>query len=86
MSDHVISVDAGNGGVNAVRKKGKTFERVYFPSVRAAATGDSLGLGSQFEMDVEYVDWGGHRYFVGDDVAASRSGVERHQGRVSLWR
>ena len=82
MSEHIISVDAGNGGVNAVRKKGKSYERVYFPSVRAAATGDSLGLGSQFEMDIEYVDWGGHRYFVGDDVAASRSSVERHQGAL----
>lgn len=39
-----------------------------------------MGLGSQFETEVNYVDWGGHRYAVGDDVKFSRKGIERHQG------
>lgn len=72
-----ISVDAGNGGTNAT--DGKT--EIYFPSVRAAATGDTLGLGSQFELEYEWVDWNGHRYVIGDDVLnISRRGIERHQG------
>ena len=80
MVDHIVSVDAGNGGTNGVLAKGKGYQKVYFPSVRAAASGDSLGL-AQFEMDYEYVDWGEHRYVVGDDVGrVSRRGVERHQG------
>jgi len=80
MSDYTISIDAGNGMVNAACIKGKSYTSVHFPSVRAAATGDSLNLGSQFELDIEYVDWGGHRNFVGDDVQHARSGIERHQG------
>ena len=38
MSDQIISVDAGNGGVNAVMAltNGK-YRSAYFPSVRAAA-------------------------------------------------
>lgn len=81
MSEYIISIDAGNGGVNAVlaQKKGK-YQSIYFPSVRAAVSGDSLGLGSQFETEVEYVDWASHRYAVGDDVRLSRTGIERHQG------
>ena len=82
MADTIASVDAGNGGTNGVlhktRGKNKT---VYFPSVRAAATGDSLGLGDSLEMDYEYVDWGGHRYVVGDDVIrVTRRHLERHIG------
>lgn len=81
MTTHLISVDAGNGGTNAVLAQKKGYKSVYFPSVRAAATGDTLGLGSQFELDYEYVDWGQHRYVVGDDVLRiSRKGMERHQG------
>lgn len=80
MADHIISVDAGNGGVNAILAKKRGYKSVYFPSVRAAATGDSLGLGSQFELDYEYVDWDGHRYLVGDDVGISKRAIERHQG------
>lgn len=81
MADHIVSVDAGNGGVNAVRANTSSYKKIYFPSVRAAATGDSLGLGSQFELEYEYVDWGSHRYVVGDDVIRiSRRGIERHQG------
>jgi len=77
----LISVDAGNGGTNAVLANKKSIKSIYFPSVRASATGDSLGLGSQFELEYEYIDWGTHRYVVGDDVLRiSRRGIERHQG------
>jgi actin-like protein len=73
----MISVDAGNGVTNATDGK----QSIYFASVRASATGDSLGLGKQFEMDYEYVDWGGHRYVFGDDaLKVSRRAIERHQG------
>jgi hypothetical protein len=38
-------------------------------------------LGGQFELEYEYIDWGEHRYVVGDDVTRiSRRGIERHQG------
>lgn len=70
-------VDAGNGGVNA--KVGS--KTTYFPSVRAAATGESLGLGSALELQYDYVDWNGHRYVYGDDVIrVARKGFERHIG------
>ncbi len=82
MSDNVISVDPGNGGTNAVlAKAGGGFKSVYFPSVRAAATGDSLGLGADLELQYEYADWYGHRYVVGDDVIrVTRRNLERHMG------
>ena len=88
MSDYVVSADPGNGGTNAVLAltgrsagNGKGYKSVYFPSVRAAATGDSLGLGKGLEMDYEYVDWGGHRYVVGEDVlTVTRRHLERHTG------
>jgi Actin like proteins N terminal domain len=81
MADHVISVDAGNGGTNAVLSKKSGYSSVYFPSVRAAATGDSLGLGADLELQYEWVDWNGHRYIVGDDVVrVTRRNLERHMG------
>lgn len=81
MADHVISVDAGNGGTNAVMSKKGGYTSTYFPSVRAAATGDTLGLGADFEMQYDYVDWNGHRYVYGDDVIrVTRRGLERHMG------
>lgn len=81
MPDHIASVDAGNGGTNAVLMTKKGFKRTYFPSVRAAATGDTLGLGADLEMQYQYVDWGGHRYVVGDDVTrVTRRHLERHMG------
>lgn len=80
MSKHTIAIDAGNGGTNVVIAQKRGHKAIYFPSVRAVTSGESLGLGSQFEMDYEYVDWGGHRYLVGDDVFISRNAVERHQG------
>ncbi len=82
MTEQIVSVDAGNGGTNAVlaRPNGnhKTF---YEPSVRAAASGDSLGLGKEWELDYDYVDWNGHRYVTGDDVIrVTRRALERHMG------
>ena len=82
MADHIVSADAGNGGTNVViAKKNGGYKRFYEPSVRAIATGDSLGLGEQFELQYEYVDWYGSRYVTGDDVIrVTRRGLERHMG------
>ena len=82
MADYVISCDPGNGGTNVVlaRDNGR-HKSVYFPSVRAAATGASLGLGKDLELDYQYVDWYGHRYVVGDDVLrVTKRHLERHTG------
>lgn len=82
MADHIISCDAGNGGVNAVMAlNGGRYKSVYFPSVRAAATGDTLGLGKDLELSYDFSDWYGHRYVVGDDVLrVTRRHMERHSG------
>ncbi|NIV28736.1 MAG: hypothetical protein GWN58_04220, partial [Anaerolineae bacterium] len=38
-------------------------------------------LGKDLELQYDYVDWGGHRYVVGDDVVRiTRRNLERHQG------
>lgn len=80
-TDYVASVDAGNGGVNAVLAQTKGYKSFYEPSVRAAATGDSLGLGKGWELDYDYVDWDGHRYVTGDDVVrVTRRQLEHHIG------
>jgi hypothetical protein len=83
MPDHIASVDAGNGGVNAVLAKSNgRYKSHYEPSVRAAATGESLGLGDEFELQYDYVDWYGHRYITGDDVIrVTRRALERHTGQ-----
>lgn len=81
MADYIVSIDAGNGGTNAVKSTPKGWRSIYFPSVRAAATGDTLGLGEQFEMQYEYVDWGQHRYVWGETaLKVARRSIERHQG------
>ncbi|HLA42126.1 MAG TPA: ParM/StbA family protein [Aggregatilineales bacterium] len=82
MADYIVSADAGNGGTNVViARKNGGYKRYYEPSVRAVATGDSLGLGESFEMQYEYVDWYGNRYVTGDDVIrVTRRGLERHIG------
>ena len=81
MSDYIISIDAGNGGVNAVlAQENGLHKSIYFPSVRAAVYGDSLGLGAEFETEVDYVQWGGHNYSVGDSVKSTHKRIERHQG------
>ena len=79
---HIVSIDAGNGMTNAIlAKPNGGYKRVNFPSVRASATGDSLGIGKQFEISYDYVDWGSHRYMYGDDaISYARRGLERHQG------
>lgn len=81
MSDYIASVDAGNGGTNAILAQPKGYKSFYEPSVRAAASGESLELGKQWELDYDYVDWDGHRYVTGDDVIrVSRRQLERHMG------
>lgn len=77
----VVSADAGNGGVKAALSTPKGFKTFYMPSVRAVATGDTLGLGKEWEMQYDYVDWYGYRYVTGDDVTrVTRRGIERHIG------
>lgn len=81
MSDYIASVDAGNGGTNAVLAQPKGYKSFYEPSVRATATGDTLGLGKGWELEYDYVDWDGHRYVTGDDVIRiTRRQLERHIG------
>ena len=84
MSDHVASLDAGNGGVKAaLAKPSGGYKSHYEPSVRAAASGDTLGLGQGVigELDYDYADWNGHRYVTGDDVLrVTRRALERHMG------
>ncbi|MBZ0291642.1 MAG: ParM/StbA family protein [Anaerolineae bacterium] len=81
MADYVVSVDPGNGGTNAVLAKANGYKSIYFPSVRASATGDTLGLGADMELQYDYVDWYGHRYVVGEDVLrVTRRHMERHTG------
>jgi len=82
MATYFASVDAGNGGTNAVLAKGRSRpKRYYEPSVRAVATGDTLGLGKDLELQYDYVDWYGHRYVTGDDVIrVTRRNLEHHLG------
>lgn len=82
MPDYIVSCDPGNGGNNAVlAKPNGGYKTFYEPSVRAAATGDSLGLGEEWELQYDYVDWYGHRYVTGDDVLRiTRRNLERHLG------
>lgn len=82
MADYIVSADAGNGGTNVVMAKPNGgYKSYYEPSVRAMATGESLGLGSDFELQYDYVDWYGNRYVTGDDVVRiTRRGLERHMG------
>ena len=47
---YTISIDAGNGGTNAVMAQKRGHKALYFPSVRAVTSGESLGLGSQFDI------------------------------------
>src|SRR5687768_15490847 len=81
--DYIASCDAGNGGTNlSLRKFGQKSPKLYYePTVRAVASGGSLGLGDM-EMKYTTIDWYGHRYVTGDDVGqVSRTAIERHQGQ-----
>jgi hypothetical protein len=82
MADYIVSVDAGNGGVNAVlAKPNGGYKSVYEPSVRAAATGGGLDLEQARTLKYSYADWNGHRYVTGDDVlTVSRRALEHHIG------
>jgi hypothetical protein len=82
MVDFVVSVDAGNGGVNAVLAKPTGgYKSFYEPSVRAAATGARLDMADTQKLEYIYVDWNGHRYVTGDDVIrVTRRALERHMG------
>ena len=86
MVDHIVSVDAGNGGVNAVLAKSNGgYKSFYEPSVRASATGAGLDLSDSrlqgLTRDFTYIDWNGHRYVTGDDVLTiSRKALEHHMG------
>lgn len=82
MNEYIASIDAGNGGIKAVlAKSGGGYKSHYEPSVRAAATGDSLDLGKAWELQYDYADWNGYRYVTGDDVIRiTRRSLERHMG------
>jgi len=79
-SNYIVSCDGGNGGVNAVLAKANGgYKSHYEPSVRAVATGQTLGIAG--ELEYEYVDWYSNRYVTGDDVIrVTRRGLERHMG------
>lgn len=81
---HLVSVDAGNGGTNACIATDSGYNQLYEPSVRAVATGDTLGLSKNApigELSYDYADWNGNRYVTGDDVVrVTRRNLERHMG------
>lgn len=72
------SVDSGSLGTNAVMG-GKDF---YVPSARAAVQGNQLDMAI-LQKDVEWVEWFGQRYYVGEDVLNVLGGsAEHHQGQA----
>lgn len=78
MADFLIASDSGNGSTNAVLAQKKNYKSVAFPSVRAAVTGDTLGIAN--EQKIPYSLWGGSRYTVGDSVVLSGRQPEQHGG------
>ena len=73
----VASVDAGNGGVNAIVDG----QHIYFPSVRARTSGQTLGLGADMESNIDWFEFESARYMAGDDVLITLPRyVDRHQG------
>lgn len=80
MARLIASVDAGNGGTNAILwHNGQQFGPIYFPSIRMEVTGDSLGFGN--ELSIDYVDYKGSRYAVGDDVLLfNNPNITAHRG------
>jgi len=76
------AVDAGNGFTNAVCSKlrGK-ITKTSFPSVRCKAPERSLGLGGDYEVQYEMIDWLDQRYTYGEEaVRFSAKALERHHG------
>jgi hypothetical protein len=81
MTHYIASADTGNGNVNAVLVADGKEKTICLPSIRAAVSGASLGLGGKFEVDYRWAEWGGQRYAVGDDaLTLNRQGIERHMG------
>lgn len=88
---HIVSIDCGNGfttGFATRFTKGKSsrLNHVAFPSVRAVSSGASVNLGDELSerliMQYDWVEWGKHKYLVGDDVFISRRSIERHRSDV----
>jgi len=73
-----VSIDAGNGGVNAVLNA----IMIYFAAVRTRVTGDSLNMqGGMNQLSIPFVDWRGTRYTWGDHVLAThKPTMGRHLG------
>lgn len=83
-ADYLAVDDGGNGGNKLDLLEiatGKT-KQTYEASVRAVATGDTLGMeDGMAEIKYQYIDWYGSRYVTGDDVIrVTRRGLERHMG------
>ena len=84
MSNKMIyaAVDAGNGFTNAVcgKLRGKVI-KTSFPSVRCKAPERNLGLGSDYEVQYEIINWLDQRYTYGEEaVRFSAKALERHHG------
>ena len=86
MTHYTASIDAGNGHVNAYVDRGKGRPKnLSFASVRARASGKSMGLNGM-ELKYQTVGWAGRTYIVGDDATAiSRTGIERHTGTSNRY-
>lgn len=83
MVDYIISVDAGNGGTNAVMaQSGGKYKSYYAPSYRASTDGQTLTMpGGIKVMEYEWIDWNGRKYVVGDTAMRLGSDdVETHRG------
>ncbi|MEM9955382.1 MAG: ParM/StbA family protein [Chloroflexota bacterium] len=83
MVKHIVSVDAGNGGVNAVKLNPKNNHYVSFPSIRNRVSGQTLDLDDSGLSLLEYdwADFEGSRWTYGDDALMfNRSTMDSHRG------
>ena len=82
MADFLASVDAGNGGTNAVLVKGKSKPRCYYDRQSAQWPPAIVLVWARIPgIQYDYVDWYGHRYVTGDDVIhVTRRNLEHHLG------
>lgn len=83
MADYIISVDAGNGGTNAVMAMpGGKYKSYYAPSYRAVTDGQTLTMpGGIKVMQYEWIEWNGRKFVVGDTAMRLGSDtVETHRG------